>query len=218
MLSTGCSHVLVLDEGRYQVRVSPLTAKAHVFEEINSDGIVLLLDRAVVPYEIRGDWKAVWGADIPGIPSVAYNNIMATAFARPKDKRSAFALSESKSFNNRDMLLANLPQSPWLKASGFVCGPSRPEAILDLEGVVFDCKATRLGESQLMRMRALIGSDGIFLQIVTWTSGSRMEQAANEFWNSVQLSPSATQAPANQPIAIAQLPLDTLLKKTLGFQ
>src|SRR4051812_11420144 len=83
MFSTACSHVLVFDDGRYHVRVSPLTTQAHVFEQISSEGGMFLLDTAVVPYEIRGGWKAVWGADIPGIPSVAYNNVMATAFARP---------------------------------------------------------------------------------------------------------------------------------------
>lgn len=137
---------------------------------------------------------------------------MVTAFARLEGRSLSVSEIEAAQEGLKDTL-----QEPWFKAWGYACSEMRRESLFDLVGGVFECEAPRDAETQVLRMRILVGQEGVLFQAVTWTKGAQTEHYANRFWESLQQDSSrAPERPtANAPMAMGAIPLESMVKAVL---
>lgn len=203
----GCGHTLSFDQGRYEVRVLPLTAKAHKYEDMKLADLSVSLDETVVPYEFRGNWAATMGLWPDGD---AYANVMSTTFVHVKDHRI--------SADGVDANAVGLALADAMKPFGFRCEAPQSDTAAGLPGVKVECEARRrTSDIQKLRMRELWAADGFLLQAVTWTPGSQAAPEAEKFWASLRVAEPSETRSANEPsLRLAALPVDAVVSHTFG--
>ncbi len=207
MAGLGCGHALSFDQGRYEVRVAPLTSNAHQHEELKVAGLTLSLDKTEIPYEARGD------ALNTNRPTEArgddYTNVMSTVFVRVEGRSLSTAGADANALGQT--LAAALTRF------GFKCGAPRADAVGELPGVAVECEARRgATDVQKVRARELWEPDGLLLQTVSWTVGSKSAPEAEKFWTSLRVDKSAA-GPSGRESAVdvAAVPVGDVLWHTL---